>query len=175
MSQITRVPFGLQDLLGSKNFGVNPTELGQQVNPTLEMFPFLAAERLTYFDSGAMTVFSDSQWFIKVIPDGELWMVDGVGINVDPVTTAVGQTLTSGVRIKNPPNLNLVNGREPLADLGTFENNTIGGLSHVQTHDFPRLVPLFGSSELQFQSVGDFSGASSYNLTASIRYIKLFI
>lgn len=39
MSKINRPPLGLQQLLGSQNFGENPSDLKQDVQPVLEMFP----------------------------------------------------------------------------------------------------------------------------------------
>lgn len=43
MSQINRPPLGLQNLLGSQNFGDNPSELAQAVAPTLDLLPFYGA------------------------------------------------------------------------------------------------------------------------------------
>ncbi|MGI9457519.1 MAG: hypothetical protein ACR2NU_13225 [Aeoliella sp.] len=46
MSQINRPPLGLQELLGSQNFGDNPSQLAQSVVPTIDLFPFLATSTL---------------------------------------------------------------------------------------------------------------------------------
>ena len=46
MSKINRPPLGLQQLLGSQNFGVNPTELEQSVKGTIDLFPFFGAPLL---------------------------------------------------------------------------------------------------------------------------------
>jgi len=43
MSKINTPPLGLQNLLGSQNFGDNPSELGQTVAPTLDLLPFYGA------------------------------------------------------------------------------------------------------------------------------------
>lgn len=43
MSRINRPPLGLQQILGSQNFGVNPTELKQDVQPTVDLLPFYGA------------------------------------------------------------------------------------------------------------------------------------
>lgn len=40
MSQINRPPIGLQQLLGSQNFGDNPDDLRQGVVPTIDLTPF---------------------------------------------------------------------------------------------------------------------------------------
>lgn len=46
MSRINRTPGGLQTLLGSQNFGDNPSELGPVVAPTLDLLPFYGSEVL---------------------------------------------------------------------------------------------------------------------------------
>lgn len=48
MSQINRPPLGLQQLLGSQNFGDNPDQLAQNVQPSLDLFPFYASTLLRY-------------------------------------------------------------------------------------------------------------------------------
>lgn len=46
MSQINRPPTGLQQLLGSQNFGVNPNELERTVQSTVDLVPFLGSQTL---------------------------------------------------------------------------------------------------------------------------------
>lgn len=48
MSQINRPPIGLQQLLGSQNFGDNPPQLGGVVAPTLDLLPFYGAGTIRY-------------------------------------------------------------------------------------------------------------------------------
>lgn len=47
MSKINRPPLGLQQLLGSQNFGQNPTELEGSVRPSLDLLPFYGAPLLS--------------------------------------------------------------------------------------------------------------------------------
>lgn len=51
MSQINRPPGGLQQLLGSQNFGKNPDQLAQTVQPTLDLFPFFGSGLLRVVQS----------------------------------------------------------------------------------------------------------------------------
>lgn len=46
MSRINRPPSGLQQLLGSQNFGENPDELLQEVRPVIDCLPFFGADLL---------------------------------------------------------------------------------------------------------------------------------
>ena len=72
MSQINRVPWGLQSLLGSKNFGRNPSQLVEAVQPTLDMSGHLSYELL----KGASvlnTVTAAGQVAQLTVPDNEAW------------------------------------------------------------------------------------------------------
>lgn len=48
MSQINTPPLGLQQLMGSQNFGDNPSDLAQQVIPTVDLTPFLATRKIRH-------------------------------------------------------------------------------------------------------------------------------
>lgn len=54
MSRINRPPNGLQQLLGSQNFGDNPNELEKSVQPTLDMFGFYGAGLLRQENAGVI-------------------------------------------------------------------------------------------------------------------------
>ncbi len=47
MSQVNRVPRGLQSVLNSQNFGRNPDELGQTIVPIIDIGRFYEAETLS--------------------------------------------------------------------------------------------------------------------------------
>lgn len=80
MSRINRPPVGLQGLLDSQNFGENPSELGQIVRPTVDLFPFYATQLLRSSNivgsktgaglietltSGVSSPGSEQNWFLK--------------------------------------------------------------------------------------------------------------
>lgn len=82
MSQINRVPWGLQYLLGSKNFGKNPAQLAESVAPVLDMSPHLAYETLateTDYQAGLTT---EGEYAEIVVPDNEAWQLLVVAGNV---------------------------------------------------------------------------------------------
>lgn len=74
MSQINRPPIGLQSLLGSKNFGENPSNLAQQVLPAVDMFPFWASQVLKFEKvSGNST--GVGSLIETQVPNGKTWGV----------------------------------------------------------------------------------------------------
>ena len=73
MSRINQPPFGLQSLLGSQNFGDNPSELAQTVVPLIDLWPFLSAEKIRYA-RGASTLNARGDSVSVTVPEGELWM-----------------------------------------------------------------------------------------------------
>lgn len=76
MSQINRPPIGLQSLLGSKNFGQNPSDLSQQVLPTVDLFPFWATQQLRFAKEEQTTAGGDNAPVVSIqVPEGETWAV----------------------------------------------------------------------------------------------------
>lgn len=74
MSQINRVPQGLQDLLLSKSFGKNPNELLQQVQPGVDLTRFWIVDRLTELRPATHTVIANGIQTAIEIPEGEAWI-----------------------------------------------------------------------------------------------------
>lgn len=76
MSRINRLPLGLLDYLGSKTQGDNPSEFLQEVRPTLNLTPFLLAERLEHkFNRREESVTANSDFF--TVPSGQAWLLQG--------------------------------------------------------------------------------------------------
>lgn len=73
MSRINRVPWGLQDILGSQSQGENPSELLQEVRPSFDMWPLWAQERIQY-DRITGSITARGQNVNIAVPDGEYWM-----------------------------------------------------------------------------------------------------
>lgn len=74
MSRINRLPWGLQNLLGSTAQGDNPSNLEESVRPILDVTPHYELERLNSQSvSGANTAIGGSETI--TIPDGEVWEI----------------------------------------------------------------------------------------------------
>lgn len=82
MSQINRPPIGLQGLLGSKNFGVNPSDLNQQVVPIVDLFDFWASQTLRYIKETAVTA-GVGNVINTVVPSDKVWMPLSVAFLAD--------------------------------------------------------------------------------------------
>lgn len=177
MSQITRVPFGLQSLLGSKNFGDNPAELGQVVAPILDMFPFFAAERRTWHQDVGIVVNDNGVVNTITVPTGELWLVDSLGASVQMTGSPAGDFGINiswyGARLNNS-----TNGTQQHA-LGLCNQLRYGTPAALTTpdedyvsHDFARPVPFFASERLVCNANG-ITGNINWVVSPTIRYYKL--
>lgn len=104
MTQITRVPKGLQDLLGTKQLGKNPGELAQSVIPQLDLFPFYAAERLTWKRTNSpVSAAGNGPGF--TIPVGEIWIPVGMSLQFNAGTAVdfmVGATIEEAPGTETP-------------------------------------------------------------------------
>lgn len=74
MSKINRPPVGLQDLLGSKNFGENPAEFLQTVRPIVDLFPFWASQQFRVAKAANTSAGLGSVVELQV-PADETWAV----------------------------------------------------------------------------------------------------
>lgn len=103
MTQITRVPRGLQDFLGSQAFGKNPSELGDVVAPVLEMSPFLGIEKEKWHGEGFAPFNTTPANVSVVVPDGELWLLREVGFLHNGAALSVTDRYTASASLKNIP------------------------------------------------------------------------
>lgn len=176
MSRINRVPFGLQDLLGSQNFGDNPSELAQVVAPSLDMLPFLSAERMSY-EYASASVSGNAEIASMVVPEGELWYLVGCGCamkaNSGEPTVAYGVRISAGV-------FNVPTSSSPAALHGlcgfTFDEEVPTALTTVQYdykgEQFPEPVPVFGGSTVRWFTAGSY-GITAWAVKVHLRYIKV--
>jgi len=178
MSQITRVPFGLQDLIGAKNFGRNPSELGGMVSPTLDMVRFLSAERRFFHVANTTAYAADGTQSTVTVPVGELWLVEAVGAQVARAGGGPGSFYTEiSVQAVDITNSNSAVGDHAIAHLGAYtgNGNSASGVLNL-AYDFPNHLVLFGDEVLEWVSaLSDFSGGRSYTCGGFVRYIKLTV
>jgi len=91
VSRLAGFPTGLLSLVGSQNFGSAPKDLGDVVQPTLDLSELYLLSQLVPF-SGTLTApangANSAQGGIAV-PNGEVWYVQQVGLQV---LTGVGVT-----------------------------------------------------------------------------------
>jgi len=73
MSRINRVPYGLQELLGSTAQGDNPSELLQEVRPAFDIEPYWHADRVVSTD-GSVAAIGIGAGLAFTVPAGEYWV-----------------------------------------------------------------------------------------------------
>lgn len=73
MSVVNTPPFGLQDLLGAKNFGRNPNELVENISPSLDQWPFLGYSFIRAARNSG-SVLGRGVGATVEIPEGEVWV-----------------------------------------------------------------------------------------------------
>lgn len=149
MSRINQPPRGLQDLLGSQNFGDNPSDLAETVIPSLEMLDFLSAEKIDFERiAGSRTARGGNVGV--VVPEGELWfMMEASGVGIPDL---VGDSLALEIDILEFPNAPFPNapmtlqfGRPPETILVT--GDTVG-----VTYSPPRgFLPIWSGTSIRLR------------------------
>jgi len=143
MSQINRPPLGLQQLLGSQNFGDNPDDLGQVVQPTVELFPFYAAGamKMKHTAGGRTTA-----GIISTVPIFGAAAI--IGVSVRRELMGVAELLNIGITMDGLNSVGASASKIVLASTGPI---TYGiGVGFGLNYTFPQ--PLIVESGAQFNS-----------------------
>lgn len=177
MTQITRVPFGFTDLLGSKNFGKNPTELSGVVAPIVDIGEFLAVERRSFTHNAPTVQSADGVATSMSVPEGELWLIESCAVQVTAGGASGNYYCDFGAAVTQVAGSSSGGQIHGVADLGTFVDNgnaTAGAGLWIGSYDFPNRLPLFSDEVLQFYiKNGDYSAGRQYTVGATCRYLKL--
>lgn len=176
MTQVTRVPFGLQDLLGTKSFGENPSDLSQTIAPTLDLTAFLKAERRAFQLQSSVQLFGNGQAGVFTIPTGQLWFVHSIATRLSTLGTDPFHARVCAFANKMN-NSSSPGSQHALGTLGVIDSaGPTGGGFTALSLDFQEPVPFFGGEEIELQlTEGLFTGTNSYTNRLHIRYTKLFV
>ena len=135
MSKINRPPLGLQGLLGSQNFGVNPDDLLREVRGTIDMLPFWGATQLRQKRlSGGRT--TTGLIVSQEVIAGETWLLLGVGFDLTTLSAGGPYTLQGYIAL-NDLNVDLVTPGVHILKAGHIST----GLAPGDTYEFGILLP----------------------------------
>lgn len=178
MSQVNKPPLGLQDFLGSQNFGKNPSELAQTLIPTLDLFPFLSVYDLETTTGATESVFNDKSLAEITVPEGEFWMLDSIGIgvqfNTGPGVAGEGATFTAYLQ------RTLQSSSSALVPVGEIVNfrSVDTSVTFIEFHAlrFERLLPIRPNEGINVRATRvDLSGAGEIRVYPVVRYFKFDI
>lgn len=165
MTQITRVPQGLQGYLGTQAQGKNPSDLGQIISPVLNMNGFynIGAE----FWEDCAGFFSVNTIIQTIVPEREIWLLKSVGIENDG--GGAGGRYIASVFMDIMPQSSAPPSEHPLA--GTFEYNQTAAAGPQYVSWELSDVVAFGGSRIRYQ----FSQVAGVNFAPRgwTRYLKL--
>lgn len=165
MSRVNTVPAGLQSLLGSTNFGDNPSELSEVLRPSLEQLPFLAAYAVR--NETVLTGAATTGNFNRItVPLGEAWMIlQAFAGNVS--TLVIGQQGKHSIRVQ----MHNVD-----TDMTLAVGDHITGIALSETIGVtwqPRWpFLLLGGSEIEGHDEFIFPNGSDYNTRLSVNYYR---
>lgn len=153
MGRINTPPYGLQYLLGSTNFGDNPSELGDATLPTLEQFKFLGARNIHYART-SVTFTARNQTIPINIPTNEAWEMISVAVGVFGFND-IASEMRLRVDIRNQPNAAGANIGMPVFETGILTPGASGNIGDVlgETFAFPTTYILQPGSSLFLRDV----------------------
>lgn len=155
MTQINQPPYGLTDLLGSKQFGDNPSELASTVVAGVELYPFWSVDKERYTrNSNALTGRGIA---VSIsVPTGEVWMPRVISARHTGLVSASPPIIeTLGIRIAA-----LAVGGHGVTVASSSQTLRTTGDLHALFWLPDRLVPLRAGIAIQVQVLATQSGAS---------------
>lgn len=165
MTQITRVPIGLQKFLGTQAQGDNPSELGNIVQPGVDLYDFYRVQQERW--SEVSSLFSAATILYETVPDGEIWILRSVGIR--HYGGGAGGSYTSSIYMDKVPNSQAPSSGHPLAGPYTFTDTATA--PNIWTSTELNDVVAYSGSRIAFE----FVNVTGVNHTPKgyCRYIKL--
>lgn len=150
--RINTPPRGLQSFLGSQNFGDNPSDLSQIVQPVLSVFPFYLGEKLERFYSAEITFTTETSQTITTVPDGKLWYVlrCGPAMRFNGAGAPTNEQVTAHIGMDDIPLRpgSLATALTPLSQGFKYIPATTGGNPQHFVDSFPTPVPVISGTRL---------------------------
>jgi len=168
MTQITRVPTGLQDFLGTQAQGDNPSEFGQTIIPVLDMFPFYAQGVERWEDVGGL--FSVDTGLNIDVPAGETWLLLSWSVEMDG--GGAGGSFNMGVIMTQVPQAEQPTINHPISTrVINFTDQGAGTSVWYAGDHFP--IPILAQSDVRVTFwFKDVSG-TNFNPICHLRYWRL--
>jgi hypothetical protein len=173
MSQIQTVPWGLQSLLDSQNFGNNPSDFAETLLPVLDQFPLLAANKIFY--ASIAETFTSAPDGVEIdIPEGELWIPLHLAAGIDFSSAGnVTQSCRSEVVLREAPNQGFT--EISLAMSGTETINNTTNTPRRFYYDPPQKKVWWGGSKLVHYFQYTVFDSETIALSLQLEYYKLKI
>lgn len=172
MSQINQPPFGLQALLGSKNFGDNPSVLAETVLPTVDLTMFLYAEKI-FYERTASVLNARGQANSINVPAGELWLLLNATMRLEGANN-VGTQWAGAIEIVSAPNQST----NPF-QIATNDLRTTAVVGEIQAlcYNSPFVRPIWSDSFISGRLAEYVPGGAPNNDTFSIHveFVKLTV
>lgn len=90
---ISRLPTGLLDLLGMKGTGDTPHELAAYLQSNVDLTDLYLSDRVSFL-LGSPTITGVGFVGGSPVPDGQVWLVQGLSLQSNPVTAGASVTIS---------------------------------------------------------------------------------
>lgn len=170
MTQITRVPVGLQNFLGTQAQGKNPSELAQTVVPTIDLDQFLSIQQEEWIGAG-FTPFTIQGFESFDVPENEVWLLRTLSWRHRSVGGNVGDKYTASQSLSNNSNSANPLTNHGIGDPYVYELTVDAGVIYTACELDNVIVPPGGRIVFHVSQV--VSTAGSFHSEVFIRYLKL--
>ena len=176
MSQITRVPLGLQKALGLETQGDNPSDLAQSIGPGIDLTRYYDL-RQRFWWLALRDVTGDGS-DNAVVPEGEIWLLNLISVACRPFATTLNDNMSVDVYVRDVQNDATGNGLQfhGLAELGNFSDPIGGGAANYQAKSQRMdMLPMFGGTTIRFAYNQTVVTSGSFNTRVALEYLRIQI
>lgn len=164
MSKINRTPKGLQDIFGNTAAGVNPSNLLQDVRPSIDLLSLWLIEKTESVTLTASFGAVFQQQTIRV-PQGELWIP--LAMSADVTTTVIGESIVMVIGIANESNLIRVHNAE-----SPYRVSTTALETYSANYTFTNIQPVTAGQYFYMQC-HQFNAAGARTCQLKIRFVRV--
>lgn len=174
MSQITRVPWGLQDFLGNQSQGDNPSEFAQIVAPVLDLSQFYSIEKEKHYTEGFGIISTNATIDVEV-PEGEVWIIKSIGArHAFGTAPTAGDGYTMCYFATNLTNSNIPTNLHGLRDDFRWETDGVAGGSVVEAQPVHDFIAWAGTL-IKWRVTDVVLTSGNFSPAGFVRYLKLEI
>jgi len=173
MSQITRVPWGLQDFLGNRNQGDNPSVFGEVVTPTLDMTPFFSINNEKLYSEG-FGIITANATIDHTVPEGEVWILKSMGMYHKANSAGAGDGYTASYFAQELSNANIPSNQHGLRAPYVYETDGVTGDAIGEAQPVNDFIAWSGTV-LKWRVGLMTSTAGNFSPAGFVRYLRLEI
>jgi len=161
---IQRLPKALQDYLGNTAAGKNPSDLLEQVRPTIDLTPFWNCDQVRYRQQNLPVAATYGVTFF-VVPSGEVWLP--LSLSAEITGSVIGESFSLVAGTTNAD----ATIRVPVCDVQS--EPSVVAVKTISCQHFYSQHHLVTAGERFYAQCNEFNAGGARTMSIKLRYVQL--